>query len=194
MTIEQALAGACHHLPALSFYGDASSKGSAYMVAGGFAVSGNRISEIEDKIATLRDDAGITSEFHWSDYRGGRKRSGYEALIRLAFDLINKRQAALHVIVAKFSGYNHGHSYGENKDTSVNRMYYQLFLHRICKFYGKKDESTLGWTPEMIVTTFVRCATNYVPTPSKNTTLRRTALERLSLLILKTLALSKWLT
>lgn len=125
-------------LPALSFYGDASSKQSTYMVAGGFAVSGNRINEIEDAIATLRDDAGITSEFHWSDYRGGHKQAAYESLVRYAFDLINKRQAALHVIIAKFAGYNHRQTKGENHDTSVNRMYFQLFLHRICRFYGQR--------------------------------------------------------
>lgn len=107
------------------------------MVAGGFAVSGNRINEIEDRIATLRDDAGITSEFHWSSYRGGAKRKAYETLIRYAFDLVNKRQAALHIIIAKFGGYDHKAKEGENRDTSVNRMYYQLCLHRITAFYGK---------------------------------------------------------
>lgn len=107
------------------------------MIAGGFAVAGNRISEIEDQIALLREDAGITSEFHWSAYRGGQKREAYEALIRYGFDLINKRKAALHVIVARFGGYNHKEKEGENKDTSINRMYFQLFLHRVARFYGK---------------------------------------------------------
>jgi len=106
------------------------------MVAGGFAVSGNRINEIEDRIATLRDDAGIKSEFHWADYRGGGKRTAYEALVKYAFDLVNKRKAALHLIVANFGGYNHKATRGENKDTSVNRMYYQLCLHRLARFYG----------------------------------------------------------
>ena len=108
------------------------------MVAGGFAVSGNRINEIEDTIATLRDDAGIRSEFHWADYRGGRKRAAYESLIRYGFELVSKRHAALHVIIAKFGGYNHRQAPGDSHDTSVNRMYYQLFLHRLAKFYGGK--------------------------------------------------------
>lgn len=106
------------------------------MVAGGFAVAGNRIAEIEDQIALLREDAGITSEFHWSDYRGGRKREAYEALVRYAFDLVNKRRAAFHAIIARFQGYDHKARAGENKDTSINRMYYQLFLHRVARFYG----------------------------------------------------------
>ena len=108
------------------------------MVAGGFAVAGNRISEIEDHIATLRDDAGIRSEFHWSGYRGGAKRQAYEDLVRYAFQLINKRHAAFHVIIANFGAYNHKAVPGENKDTSINRMYFQLLLRRVAKFYGRK--------------------------------------------------------
>jgi len=108
------------------------------MVAGGFAVAGNRINEIEDRIATLRDDAGIKSEFHWSAYRGGAKQAAYEALVRYAFGLINKRHAAMHVIISRFEGYNHKAKPGENKDTSINRMYYQLLLFRIARFYGAK--------------------------------------------------------
>lgn len=107
------------------------------MVAGGFAVAGSRISEIEDRIALIREEAGMTSEFHWSEYRGGRKREAYEALIKYGFDLTNKRKAAFHVIIARFHGYNHRANEGENKDTSINRMYFQLFLHRVARFYGR---------------------------------------------------------
>lgn len=79
----------------------------------------------------------MTSEFHWSAYRGGRKREAYEALIRYGFDLINKRHAALHIIIAEFKGYDHKAKEGDNRDTSINRMYFQLFLHRVARFYGK---------------------------------------------------------
>jgi hypothetical protein len=125
-------------LPHVTFFGDASSRDKDYMVAGGFLVAGNRISEIEDHIAKLRDDCGIRSEFHWADYRGGYKRSAYEALIDYGFDLINKRKAALHVIISPFGGYNHRANRDDNRDTSVNRMYYQLCLHRLAQFYGSK--------------------------------------------------------
>lgn len=83
-------------LPSISFFGDTSSHGKAYMVAGGFAVAGVRMSEVEDQIALLRDDAGIRTEFHWSSYRGGARRQAYENLVRYGFSLINQRRAALH--------------------------------------------------------------------------------------------------
>ncbi len=123
--------------PAISFFGDSSSRDSAYMVAGGIAVAGNRIAEIEDRIATLRADAGIRSEFHWSAYRGCEKKISYEDLIRYGFDLISKRKAALHVIIVPFKGYDHKANEGETKDTSINRMYFQLLLHRVARFYGR---------------------------------------------------------
>ena len=124
-------------VPHLSFFGDSSSRDAPYMVAGGIAVSGNRISEIEDRIALLKADAGMRSEFHWSDYRGGRKQVAYENLIRYAFDLIAKRHAAFHVMIVPFKGYNHKAVPGDSKDTSINRMYFQLLLHRVAKFYGR---------------------------------------------------------
>lgn len=61
-------------LPALSFFGDASSRDSDFMVAGGLAVAGNRISEIEDQIAALREDAGIRSEFPGVNIAAALKR------------------------------------------------------------------------------------------------------------------------
>lgn len=125
-------------IPHLTFYGDSSSRDKDYMVAGGFAVAGNRIQEIEDRIACLRDDYGIRSEFHWAEYRGGKREQAYHALVDYGFDLVNKRNAALHVIVSPFKDYNHKAQKGENRDTSVNRMYYQICLHRLARFYGKR--------------------------------------------------------
>jgi hypothetical protein len=124
-------------LPHLSFFGDASSKGSKFMVAGGLAVAGNRINEIEDTIAAIRDDAGIKSEFHWANYRGGKRREGYERLVKYAFQLINQRNAALHIIIVNFDEFDHKMREGGNRDSSINKIYFLLLLHRVARFYGK---------------------------------------------------------
>jgi hypothetical protein len=108
------------------------------MVAGGFAVASKRVAEIEAHITALREGAGIQSEFHWASYRGGSKRKAYEDLVDYGFQLVRSRHAALHIIIAKFGGYNHKAKPGENRDTSVNRMYYQLCVHRLGRFYGKQ--------------------------------------------------------
>lgn len=109
------------------------------MVAGGFAVANHRIHEIETNVAALRVQAGV-NEFHWSAYKGGSTRHGYEALVDYAFELVHNGHAALHVLVSPFKGYRHKAKPGENLDTSVNRMYFQLLLHRPAKFYGKTRE------------------------------------------------------
>lgn len=124
--------------PHLTFFGDSSSRDKDFMVAGGFAVAGVRMAEIEDQIASIREDGGIKSEFHWSAYRGGPRKAAYERLVQYGFDLINKRKAALHVIVTPFKGYNHKARQGETRDTSINRMYWQLCLHRLAAFYGQR--------------------------------------------------------
>lgn len=107
------------------------------MAAGGFAVSAPRISEIEARIVNLRVGAGV-SEFHWSDYRGGSTRAAYEELVTYAFKLVRDEHATFHTIISPFKGYKHKRKPGENIDTSVNRMYFQLLLHRPAQFYGPK--------------------------------------------------------
>lgn len=124
-------------IPNITFFGDASSRDREFMVAGGFAVAGTRIQEIEDQIATLRDDFGIKTEFHWNDYRGGKRKAAYESLIRYGFHLIKTRKAALHVMVTPFKKFNHKKKQDQTKDTSINLMYFQLGLHRLCRNYGK---------------------------------------------------------
>lgn len=125
-------------VPHLTFFGDSSSRDSDFMVAGGFAVAGNRIDEIENYIASIRAQYEINSEFHWGEYRGGRRAQAYRDLVDYGFQLIADRQAALHIIVSPFKDYNHKSKKGENRDTSVNRMYYQICLHRLARFYGKR--------------------------------------------------------
>lgn len=120
----------------ITFFGDASSKGAAHVVLGGFAVPNQRIHEIENHVATLREQAGI-SEFHWSEYKGGSTRAAYEELVRYAFRLVADGHASLLILISPFKGYRHkAHNRG-SLDMSVNRMYYQLLLHRPARLYGK---------------------------------------------------------
>lgn len=123
-------------LPSVTFFGDSSSKGHDFMVAGGFAVAGHRIDQINRDIEALRQSCSIR-EFHWSEYKGGDQRPAYEGLARLAFQLVRDGHATFHVIICPFKGYRHKAKPGENRDTSVNRMYFQLLLHRPAAFHGK---------------------------------------------------------
>lgn len=116
---------------------DSSSKDDTYMVAGGFAVRGDRVAEIEDAIADLRHSAGIKSEFHWKDYRGGNRRRAYEQLVTLAFELIEKNHAHFHLAIAKFQGKEGDKLERVPKDKRINGIYENLLIHRVARFYGK---------------------------------------------------------
>ena len=107
------------------------------MVLGGFAVSGHRQNEIEDHIADIRDRGKIRSEFHWKEYRGGERAKAYEELVNFGFDLVKNRHAALHVIIADFREFDHKREPKQTRDTSINKIYWQLCLHRLAKFYGR---------------------------------------------------------
>lgn len=121
------------------FYCDASShRGSDYMVAGGLFIRTERYHEIEAKIQAIKDAACIRGEMQWKKYRGGARRAAYESLVDLAFLLLKEKQAALHVIICHFASFDHRREPGAGRETSVNRMYYQLAVHRICRYYGKK--------------------------------------------------------
>jgi hypothetical protein len=122
----------------ITFFGDSSSKDKRYMVLGGFAVGGSKIGQIERDIAAIRSSAGIRSEFHWNSYRGGNRQSSYENLISYGFDLITQGSAHLHIMIADFHQFDHRMAEDQNRDTSVNKLYYQLCLHRLARFYGKR--------------------------------------------------------
>lgn len=131
--------GRTDKIPDLHFYCDASSsRNHSYMAAGGVAVTPERASEINAQVAALRHSVGIQSRFHWSEYRGGARSEAYHALVDLFFDLINEGKLHAHFILCRFGEFNHKIKGPGNPDRSVNRMYYQLFLHRVCSFYGGK--------------------------------------------------------
>lgn len=125
--------------PGVTFFGDASSRDKAYMVLGGFVVGNAEVHAINAQIEAIRIEAGMSSEFHWSDFRGGaRKTKAYQSIVDLGFGLTRgpKPRGALHVMIAKFHGYDHRRGGNQNRDTSINRMYFQLCVHRLARLYG----------------------------------------------------------
>jgi Protein of unknown function (DUF3800) len=122
----------------LHFYSDSSShRGHAYMVVGGIAVRPERLSEINTTIEGIKASAGIVGEVKWKKYKGGAKRAAYFALVDYASLLLREQQAHFHILLCHFSDFNHKISGPGNPEKSVNRMYFQLLFHRLCRFYGK---------------------------------------------------------
>lgn len=123
------------------FYCDASShRESDFMVCGGIIFRKARLAEIEATIKGHREKAGI-SEMGWSDYRGGARKEAYHAVASLLFELVRTKQATFFVLIAPFKGYVHKPSKKKQDNmTSVNRLYFQLLLHRVVPRIGKHHE------------------------------------------------------
>lgn len=93
---------------------------------------------LNGKVQSLKDGIGMQSEFKWSEYRGGRKKATYEALVDLFYEAIDLHYMHFHAIIVDFNEFDH-HKKGRGApQLSVNKMYYQLMLHEVCRRYGSK--------------------------------------------------------
>jgi hypothetical protein len=123
----------------LAFRCDSSSHRDArYMVAGGVAFQTRRYADISAAIQGIKNAASIKSEMKWAKFRGGERTKAYEGVVDLFFSLIEQNQVHFHCIIAEFGEFSHGAFEGESPESSVNRMYYQLLVHRICRYYAPK--------------------------------------------------------
>lgn len=107
------------------------------MVAGGIAIQASRVDEVNEAILEIKERVGIKSKFHWSEYRGGARQAGYEDLVRLYYSLIDECKIHSHLLICDFKAFDHKRGGVGSPERSANKMYYQLLLHRLCKFYGR---------------------------------------------------------
>jgi Protein of unknown function (DUF3800) len=123
----------------LAFRCDSSSHRDArYMVAGGVAFQTRRYTDISAAIQGIKNAASIKSEMKWAKFRGGERSRAYEGIVDLFFSLIEQNQIHFHCIIAEFGAFSHGAFEGASPESSVSRMYYQLLVHRVCRYYAKK--------------------------------------------------------
>jgi len=108
------------------------------MVVGGLAIQPRRYADIAAAIQGIKDKANITSEMKWSKFRGGGRSSAYKAIINLFFSLTEQNQAHFHCLIAEFGKFTHRAFDGGDSESSVNKMYAQLLIHRICRYYASK--------------------------------------------------------
>lgn len=109
------------------------------MVVGGVALTSDCAQEINDQLQDLKQAHGIGGELKWSRYTGGRKRAAYEGAVDLLFKLIEEKRVHFHSICCDFRAFDHKKDGAGNPEKSVNKLYYQLLLHRVCAKYGGKS-------------------------------------------------------
>jgi hypothetical protein len=108
------------------------------MVVGGVAFQTHRYAAISAAIQGIKNAAGIKSEMKWAKFRGGGKTKAYQAIVDLFFSLLDVNQIHFHGLIAEFGQFSHGAFEGKSSESSVNRMYFQLLVHRVCRNYAKK--------------------------------------------------------
>lgn len=122
-------------------YCDSSShRGHEFMVVGAISIPVRHIARFEQEMQAIKDKAGMTGKFRFSDYRGGRKQQAYEALVDLFYREISHNLIHFHAICCSFKEFDHHLNGKGSPEKSVNKLYYQLFLHRICRKYGKESD------------------------------------------------------
>lgn len=125
----------------LHYYCDCSSYtgDNIYAVVGGVAVKAHVEDKLEEEIQGIKDRIGMKSEFKWSSYKGGpRKECAYFELVDLMFDSIEKDHLHFHSVIADFKRFDHHQGGRGSPYQSVNKLYFQLMLHEVCRRYGSK--------------------------------------------------------
>lgn len=124
----------------LHYYCDCSSYAgdNKYAVVGGIAVKAHKVDLMNNQIQSLKDGIEMKSEFKWSEYRGGRKRAVYEALVDLFYEAIDLDLMHFHAMIVDFDEFDHHREGRGAPHLSINKMYYQLMLHEVCRRYGDK--------------------------------------------------------
>jgi hypothetical protein len=124
----------------VNFYCDCSSYtgDNIYAVVGGIAIKAELVDDLVAEIQVLKDEVGMKSEFKWSEYRGGRKAETYRKLVDLFFTKIQENKINFHAMIADFQKFDHHKKGRGSPHLSVNKLYYQLMLHVVCRQYGQK--------------------------------------------------------
>jgi len=126
----------------LQFFSDSSShRGHEYMVVGGIVLKPTATRELVLKMNELKDASrmGPNSEFKWSSYKNGERKKAFIGLIDLFYEMIAANRIHFHALICNFNEFNHKHGNEngpKNKFRSVNKLYYQLLVHQICRRYG----------------------------------------------------------
>jgi hypothetical protein len=109
------------------------------MVIGGIAVRSGRDTFIRNAVQEVfdRHTWPIEKEIKWSSFRR-HQINMYEDLVDLFFELLYRQLIHYHILIFDTHKIDRKNYDNVSKDGVLNRMYYQIFLHRCLRFYGRK--------------------------------------------------------
>lgn len=124
----------------LKFFCDESSHSTdRFMIIGGIAVRSGRDEDIrrEVKKVFLKHNHALEKEIKWSKFRR-HQLAMYEELVEVFFSFLYRQLLHYHVLIFDTHKIDRRNYQGASKDGVLNRMYYQIFLHRCLRNYGRK--------------------------------------------------------
>lgn len=120
----------------LLYYCDESSQTDEYMAVGGLAIAAGAEAEITQSVLAINRRFGVD----WSEIKWGncKRHSGkiHKAYVDYLFELIKQKRAHFHVRFSHMPSYDHEQSGSRKKIDTVSKAYYQLIVHRPCRYYG----------------------------------------------------------
>ena len=108
-----------------------------YMLVGALTTSRNNVGAILNGIERLRSKVSMPHELKWQKVCDSRE-SEYKTFIDAGLRLLTKNQARFDMICFDNSIRDHKKYNEGDSDIGLNKMYYQLLLHRAVRYYGKK--------------------------------------------------------
>ena len=80
------------------------------------------VDPLNNQIQSLKDGIGMKSEFKWSEYRGGKKKATYEALVNLFYEAIDLHHMHFHAMLVDFDKFDHHKTGRGAPHLSINKM------------------------------------------------------------------------
>jgi hypothetical protein len=106
------------------------------MAVGGLAVAAGSEKEITEEIRSIDTRLGVNwSEVKWENCK---RQSGrvHKAYVDYLFNLIQQKRVHFHIRFSHMPSYDHTLSGARKKIDTVSKAYWQLIVHRPCRYYG----------------------------------------------------------
>jgi hypothetical protein len=112
------------------------------MAVGALAVRLDSIKAIEQDLAAINKDFGVTSEIKWTNCKRYYGKA-HKAYIDYLFSKIISNEIHFHIRFSPMQQYDHKQS-GERQETdTVSKAYFQLVVHRAARYYGNQHDIML---------------------------------------------------
>lgn len=92
------------------------------------------MAEIARRLDAIKAEVGKTGEVKWKNAKSYNGRA-HTAYVDYLFELIAEKKAQFHIRFSEMADYDHRLSGERRKVDTISKAFYQLLLHRPCRYY-----------------------------------------------------------